>query len=282
MTDEAPSSAEPLIVRKPHLSPSQMNTHSMCQESWRRRYIDKDIIPPGFAMIRGKAVHAGAEYNFRQKIESHSDLPANQIVDRAVAQVDAEIAGGVSLSPEETGRSVSVMKGETVDEVAKLARLHAAVQAPDYQPAAVEEAIRVELPQSSHDLLCVIDLVSDRGAVIDLKTTGKSPSQCDADQSLQLTAYSFAKEAQTGVKPPELALDFLINKGSNLSRKKLVTERDDSDVNVLAARFAATVDSIKSGAFAPAPVGSWNCSARWCGYFSSCRFAQHRGTAQGD
>lgn len=282
MTDQVPSSSEPLVKRKPHLSVTQIDTHNKCPEAWRRRYEDKDIIPPGFALIRGRAVHQGAEFNFRQKTESHVDLPVSQIVDVAVAQVDAETAGGVSLTPDEIGRSVAVVKGETIDEVAKLARLHAIVQAPEYQPVAVEETIRVSLPQSSHDLLCVIDLVDDRGAVIDLKTSGKAVSQSDADASIQMTAYHFAKEAQTGTPPTELAFDVMISKGSTLKRQRITTERDQQDVNALGERFGAVVGSITSGVFAPAAVGCWWCSAKWCGYHSTCRFVGNGQKRQGD
>ena len=42
---------------KPYLSPSQMGMYCRCGEQYRRRYIEKEIIPPGFALIKGGSVH---------------------------------------------------------------------------------------------------------------------------------------------------------------------------------------------------------------------------------
>jgi len=34
----------------------------------------------------------------------------------------------------------------------------------------------------------------------------------------------------------------------------------------------AVVDGVKKGVFHPAPIGSWWCSPRFCGYWFSCPF----------
>ena len=59
---------EPKKIEKPYISPSQLNTFENCGEAYKRRYLDKEIIPPVVAALRGTGVHRGAEMNFVQKI----------------------------------------------------------------------------------------------------------------------------------------------------------------------------------------------------------------------
>lgn len=268
--------------RKPHLSVTQMETVAKCGEIWRRSYEEKEKIPPGFAAVKGRAVHSAAEVNWKQKIQSHTDMPVKDIVDLSASLVTNEIHAGISLMPSETGIPLSVLKGRATDDVVKMARLHAMVQAPLYQPTKVEESIRVNLPNCTHDLLTVLDMADDKHRVVDLKTTGKAMKQDDADDSIQLTAYHLAYEAQTGVKPTDLLLEVMVNGATTVKRQRLSTTRDMTDINVLGARFNATLTTIKSGVFAPAPIGSWYCSPKYCGYWTTCPFVNHSKRRQGD
>ena len=101
--------------RKPHLSPSSLEMYAKCGEQFRRRYIEGDKIPPGVSMLRGTGVHAGVEANMRQKIDTYRDLPVSDVVDAAVAKFDLELAGGYSLSPDETSRGATIVIGESRD-----------------------------------------------------------------------------------------------------------------------------------------------------------------------
>jgi hypothetical protein len=173
--------------KKPHLSSTQYDMLTRCGVQYERRYLRGEIVPPGIAMLVGSGVHVGAETNFRQKIESREDLPATDIIDAAVQGFKLRSADGFMLTDEEAARSPSVVIGEATDLVAKLAEVHARAQAPEYQPVAVEEYVRLPLAEASHDLVGVIDLVSDRREVIDFKTASRKPSPGDADTSTQLT-----------------------------------------------------------------------------------------------
>lgn len=255
--------------------------YAKCGEQYRRRYVEGEKIPPGIAMLRGTGVHGGFELNMRQKIESYVDLPSSDIVDAAVSKFDTELAGGYALNDAEQSRGASIVIGETRDTVATLAGLAAKEICPDYQPKIVEQAVRIELPHLSHDVLGVIDLADDKGRVIDLKTAEKSKSQADADSSTQLTTYSVMHKILTQNPPSELRLEVLVNTKTP-KRQTLVTTRDDRDISALAARLEAVTDGIGKGVFAPAPNGAWWCSGRWCGYHASCPFVNPGRSAQGD
>lgn len=267
---------------KPHLSVTQLELFAKCPEAYRRRYVEKESRPPGIALIRGSSVHTAAEHNMRQKMTSRQDMRPADVVEVAdVAFRQRLNEGGVALNLEERIRGLNVITLETRDTIARLARLHAITQSPDYQPVEVEDPILVTLPNSTRDLKCVIDVVDERGRVIDFKTAGKSPSRSDADTSIQLTAYHLARQAKTGVAPTGLRLDVTVDGAESQRRVVLETTRTMDHVAALGARFMATTKAIEAGSFPPAAVGCWWCSKRFCGYFDTCSFVRGQ-TGQND
>lgn len=253
---------------RPHLSASQLDMFARCPEQWRRRYVEREIIPPRLAMLKGGAVHAGAEANMRQKIETRTDLPKAEIIDAAVDSYDMKIkADGYLLKDGETKKDVD----GTRDLVAAMAEAHAEKQAPDYQPKEVEKKFRIELPALSHDVVGVIDLVTENGDVVDFKTTGKLMNKADAAESVQLSLYAAAQE---GADEVAVRLDVLVEPSTRLPVRRQVIEatRNKSDLPIVARRVAVVSRTIDAGLFPPAAVGSWWCSESWCGYWNSCPY----------
>lgn len=262
-------------MSKPHLSNSQLELLSMCGEAYRRAYIEREFVPPGIAMLRGTAVHGGAEENFLQKIESHRDLPVSQIVDAAVSAFDEEVNEGVTFDSEEASRGPAVVIGEARDDVADMAEVHAKKQAPDYQPIGIEELVKIELP-GPRDLWGVIDLRDDQGRVTDLKTAQRAKKASDADESLQLTIYAAAHEALTGAPPTAVRLDTIVQTKTETKRQVLESTRGPDDLRALAARINAANAAIDAGVFLPASPSHWKCSAKWCSYHATCAYFVRR------
>lgn len=257
---------------KPHISATQLDMACRCPAQYERRYIDGDVLPPGIAILSGKGFHKGAETNMRQKIASRVDLPASEIVDAAVAAFETEAAGGYVLSEDEDSRGAGVVVGEAKDRLANMARVHAEQQAPDYQPVLVEKSVRIALPNAPRDLLGIIDLADEQDRVTDFKTGSRKKNQDDADGSVQLSIYDAAFRAEMGRAPSEVRLDTIVGQKTKTDRQVLVSHRDDNDFSALANRINVVTSMIQAGIFAPASPGSWWCSPRWCGYWSTCKF----------
>ncbi|MHC4181058.1 MAG: RecB family exonuclease [Planctomycetota bacterium] len=260
---------------KPHISPTQVTMFARCQEQYRRRYVCQETIPPGVALIVGGAFHVGAETNFRQKLDSHADLPASQIVEAAVAAFDEKAAGEVALTEDEASRGVRIILGEAKDQLAGLAGCHAKDQAPDYQPTAVECKTRIVFPNATHDLLGVTDLRDDQGRVTDFKTAGRKPPQSDADTSVQLTTYAAAYRIDKGEDPAEVRLD-AVTKTKTPKRHIISSRRSEADYRALLSQvnaMLATIDVFSTAGIDPWPAamaGSWWCSRKFCGYWHTC------------
>lgn len=259
---------------KPHLSPTQLDLYCKCPEAYRRRYIEREVIPPGIAILQGQSVHRAAEINFRQKLSTRVDLPILEIVEAAAASFDEQKAGEVSLSRDEMARGASVVLGEAKDEAVKCAEVLARDIAPEYQPVLVEEKVRIVLDNSPRDLLCILDMADERGIVSDYKVSGKRKSQADADSSVALTTYAAAHRIATGKLPSELRLEVIV-KNKTPVRQVVSTTRAKADFVALAARVNAVQSSIDAGSFPPATPGAWWCGPRWCGYWSTCPYVNN-------
>lgn len=272
-------------TKKPHLSHTQLEMYWRCPEQYRRRYIEKEILPPGIALMEGRAIHSGAEHNFRQKIASYKDVPVDEIVEATMSAFEKEIAGGYILDADEAARGPSVVIGEAKDMTRQLANLHATQQAPAYQPVAIERETLIVFGRATHDLLTVTDLIDDQNRVTDIKTAKKAMNQGAVESSTQLTIYSAARYAETRTLPTEVRFDNLI-KNKVVKRQVLTSHRTMADLQVLANRINVTLAAINSGMFPPCPAGSWGCNPKWCGYFmAGCPYVNsERRTAaeQGD
>lgn len=269
---------------KPYLSPTQLDMLCRCPEQYRRRYCEHEKLPPAVALLRGISFHHAAADNFRQKFETCVDLRPADIVDIAVDKFDREVehAGEIRLDGDDAGKAVADVVGRERDTLVDYCNVFATDQAPDYMPQYVEVFARVEIENSTHDLAGKIDLADTDDRVVDFKTGARAKSQADADSSVQLTIYSALFYAHSGRLASSLRLDAAVVTKTKAYRSAVDTERTPADIDALAERFDAAVDAIAAGVFLPAVPGTWWCSKRFCGYYSTCRFVNGGRTSQGD
>lgn len=261
--------------QKPYISPSQIFTYSKCGEIYRRRYIEKEVIPPGIAQTKGISVHKGAEFNFNPKIQSKKDKPVGDVVDFSVATFEGQIENeGLSLNQEEESRGKKMVIGEAKDKTAKMASILMTHVSPRYQPVTVEEMVTVPLETSSHNLRGVIDLEVEGGAIVDLKTSAKSWSQERVDKSIQLPFYGMMKRALTGTDPKEVIVENIID-GSKMANKTFTRQIGMDDYIPIIHRLNRILEGINKGVFPPAKDDAWWCHPQWCGYYHTCRFVKN-------
>lgn len=266
MTAETPA--------KPYLSASQIELYCKCPHAYSL-YLEakekKEKQRSNLAQIRGSATHAAAAENFKQKVSTHQDIPQSDFVDFAIADFDGRLSSGFILTKEEESIGTGKVVGRARDDIADLARFHIRNQAPEYDPAFVEETIRVEMP-GSHDLLGIMDLATTDLRVVDFKTSKMNKSQHEADQSPQLTIYAVCHHAKTGQPPTEVALDVTVNTAKGVNRQYLKSSRGPADFAALAHRIDTIARAIAAGIFPPATVGAWWCSPKMCPHWRNCPF----------
>lgn len=259
-------------MTKPHLSASSIDTYLSCGVRWEFAYVKNIKAPPGIALIRGTAGHHAAAHNFRQKIETHEDLPAKELVEVAAAKFEEATKEEITLSLEEQSIGRANVLGDAKDDLVDVVTTWRQKSAPNYQPVpeGVEAGFRIELP-APRDFVGYIDLIHT-GGIVDFKFRGRRGKKGEARQSLQLVGYAAAYKGLTGEYPAEVAIDTIAASTTSVSRSVDVATVEDRDVEQLAATINAVQKGIDAGVFLPAQPGSWQCSSKFCGYARMCPF----------
>jgi hypothetical protein len=255
-----------------NLSFTQISMFMKCGEQYRRRYVQGDRVPPGVSLIKGSAVDKSVDHNLNNKIETGQLLEPEDVATIAAETVETGFVAGVLLDDEEAKIGIRKVKGLTIDSAVLLSKLHHAKFAPVISPLRVQADWELELQGYPFGLVGKIDVIETDGTVRDTKTTAKSPSEDTAEISDQLTMYAFAMEESFERDPGRLyCLDYLVD----LKVPKTVSlkaRRTQAQINAFLLKVEAVSSAIEKGVFIPTDSSNWWCSAKWCGYFKSCKY----------
>jgi hypothetical protein len=249
-------------------SPSQFDTYRKCPKRYEYRHIYKIISPPGVAMIKGTAVHKGAEVTHRKMIETGQPL----------ALVEAIQA--VSDSFDEKRPDIENWEDKNPDHVKDSAlnafRVYYNEAVPIINPVKAEHTFAVKI--GTVPVRGVIDLVDrvKEDAVIDgvipttevvsdLKTASARWPEQRVRQSAQLTFYAFVE------KTFRVRYDFILDQKSGIKYDQNKSMRTQHDFKLLIEDLEAVVDGIKRGYFPRSDGTNWWCTPKFCGYYERCR-----------
>jgi RecB family exonuclease len=246
-----------------HLSHSQISMLLRCPRQYCYRYIEGIRVPPGAALLLGTSYHAALEHNFKQKVQTGEDLGVDVILDAY------ESAWTKKLANEEIdwqGESPS----ETKDMGARLVDVYMQNAAPFVMPVEVERKFSVHLPGlDGYTLDGIIDLIDDKGVIIDHKTASKSKTQTDADNDLQPYAYAAAQMEDPAID--EVPFQYQVAVKKKKPDVQLVdTVRNRQQVGWYLQLCSDVVRQIKAAIFPCNPCG-WHCDPKWCGYYEMCK-----------
>jgi CRISPR/Cas system-associated exonuclease Cas4 (RecB family) len=119
----------------------------------------------------------------------------------------------------------------------------------------------------SHDLVGKIDAVSQGGAIIEVKTASKKPSQLECDMNMQLTAYSLSYRYLFGMPEEKIVLVSLI-KTKEAQMEIIKTTRNEKRYIKLLHLMDLVLKCIIACMFYPNPLNVWGC--RGCPYVGDC------------
>lgn len=248
---------------RPHISPSWLRDMEQCGQYWLYKRVERRPYPASPAMHRGTGAHAAIQADLAAKRDTGDLLPLEAVREAAAAGVEAAWNRQMTLVTERDGATPAEARGRATDTAIAAATAYHEAIAPTVQPAALEERVRVELLGYPVDLLGIIDVREQSGAIRDTKTTGKRPDADAAERSLQLTAYALARRALTGAYPPSVHLDHLVVGKKQVEPVTQSAARGDADARSFLLRVERALQAVEREVFLPAPEGAWNCSQRW-------------------
>jgi RecB family exonuclease len=261
------SSSDVIEVRQ-----SSLGKFDLCGERYRRAEVagEKDLA--GSAALRGSGLHWAAQRNHEQKLQTEKDLPKKELADLAAFGVEKKRADeGFRLTPDEETIGSTVVLARTVDAAVRMSDVYAERSAPQIKPHLIEKTISVLLPGGVR-LKGTLDLSTIDKRIKDFKTTTRSKSQFDADHSFQFTMYGELYRALTGDQPTGFDMEQFVDLKRGVEYRPLATTRGEADRKVLINRVNMLVGARKAGVYHPAPVGSWQCSPKWCSFWDSCPY----------
>jgi len=249
-----------------HISISQIRMFRRCPQQYKFRYIDGLKIPPAGAVTLGKSIHKGIEYNFSQKIKSHQDLPLDDVFD-AYSTAFESLRYDTDWKDEKPG--------EVKDDGYSLLKVHHTQKAPQVQPVAVEKKIEIPFENVDYTFLGYLDVIDEKGKILDTKTASRTPPEDQIKRDEQLTAYALLYRVEYGKEEAGIELDFLVR----TKRPKLVVLegwRTQADIDLFLEEVGKIYQAIKTGIFYRTDPANWWCSPQWCGYWDKCQARKNK------
>lgn len=253
------------------LSPSQFGMYKKCPRQYYYSYVLGRIRPPGIAMVRGTAIHKGAEVVHKHTIETGLRLSMEAAV-QAVSDSFDEGAATVEKDPE-------VVVGDVKDRALANFRVYYTNAVPLIRPIAAEKTFAVKI--GTVPIRGVIDLIDSIPGemtldtdpdnvpqvevVSDLKTTTKTWSAQMVDFSTQLTIYSIVENVA------RVRVDLVVDQKTGAKYVPVRSTRNAMEKRVITEDLEEMVSLVKQGIFPRCLPDSYVCTPKYCGYYAECR-----------
>lgn len=259
-------------IPKGALSPSQFSMYKKCPRQYEYAYVKGLRRPPGIAMVKGTAIHKGAEVVHKHTIQTGLRMP----LEAAVQEVSDEFDDGA----ENIEKSPDMNLGEIKDRTLSNFRIYYVQAVPLIRPVAAEETFAVKI--GTVPVRGVIDLI-DRvpgdivlgeddpnnpplvEVVSDLKTTSKRWSEQMVDYSPQMTIYAIVKHTQ------RIRVDLLVDQKTGAKYVPIRSVRSNREKQIIVEDIEEMVSLVKKGIFPRCLPDSYVCTPRFCGYYAECR-----------
>lgn len=251
------------------MSPSQFDTYRKCPRLYEYRYVKKIISPPGVAMIKGTAVHRGAEVTHKNTIATGNLMSL------------AEATQAVSDSFDEKKEGIEDWEEENPDHIKDKAlsafRVYYAEAVPKIHPVKAEHTFAAKIGTVPfRGVIDLVDSVQEEAftkegerpmveVVSDLKVTGMRWPEQKIRQSSQLTFYAYVE------KTFRVRYDFILEQKSGIKYDGIRSVRTTHDFKLLIEDVEETSSLIKKGVFPRCDGTGWNCTPKFCGYYERCK-----------
>lgn len=258
-----------------HLSPSRMKTFMDCRAKYYFRYIEGRKIPPASALTLGSSYDDALTTNYKQKIESRTDMPVSDVVDAFVTSFNIRKPDTEWTDDE---------KPEQVKDVGvKIVEFYQKTKAPEVQPIHTQVRYNIKFPGVDWELVVIPDLKEEDGTIVDNKTSKRSPSKnastgeymLDQDHYFQMLCYSIADKSENGPDAGNrIRVDYAIK--SKIAKLVSVTmpapgASDYEYFENMTSMVYNDIKALEKGVIAPIPNRKSNlCSRKYCGFWSIC------------
>ena len=253
-----------------HISATQMQLFERCNAAWMFYKVWGIRGKPRAAATRGRVVHEAIAKNYRQKVQSETDLPEDEVLDFYVDTFREQSHDTWWQKGEDRFKPVD-------DGIRVLQRYHQDI-APVTRPVDVEQNFKMNLSWKEGDedksvlFKGILDLMAQDG-LHEVKTTGQTPREPKPAHIRQLTAYWTGKESMEGKPPINGRFCYLVT----LKQAKIVSFPfipSASQKQFFLRQVPRVVQAIEAGNYYP-NRGNYLCKKDWCFYWDLCHKEFH-------
>lgn len=249
------------------ISVTRIRTYLLCPEQYRYRYVHK--AEPEFvsaAMLFGDCLHqALAEFH-----RSKNTLEWGQVYDRFIEAwtANAEHAERIGCDVRFKSQEESDLMTKAQSLLSQYCDQFATLKADDVELPFEQPLLDPLTGAGDSDIRLVgkIDLVAEN-SIYEFKTSARSFSQTEADESIQMTAYSAAYEYLYGEKPEHLYIVALV-KTKEPKIQMIETTRTDIDTQRFMDMAVGVAQAIESTLFYRNLEYQYGCPN--CEHFGKC------------
>ena len=244
------------------ISYSQINMYMRCPRQYYHRYVLGKKEVPGVALLEGSAHHTSMQKNNLNKMAKGSELKPKVLTEIFVEDFRTRVkkeGGTKALDWREESEKGLIERAKVwhVDYIRDVA--------PKIHPVGVEEKFEKELDLDGKRITLsgILDLEVPR-LIYDYKTAAKARTQAETDADLQLTLYALVK------KVPRVGFIQFLKKATP-EVGVLQSYRTANQKLYALEVVREVVQAIEAEIYPMCNPTQWNCSKRFCGFWSMCR-----------
>ena len=250
-----------------HRSHSQLSTYLSCPKKYDYNYnIKPDIMNTSSALSLGSALHKAQEFNYKQKIKSHIDLPLKEINTFMLEFLIDEFKNN-----QENPNFFKVLYGkrETPESImTKATNLLTAL----YNQVIIEtQPLFVELPITlkilGQEIQMYIDLIDSNYCIRDLKTSASKYGEDALRFNAQLVLYALGYRVKFGKKEKGVGLDVVVKTKEPSIQKLRGGTIEDNQINKFFIKLDAVNTAIENKLY---PTVDDKMTCDWCAFKDLC------------
>jgi hypothetical protein len=250
---------ETIALPTKSLSVTQVLMYLKCPAQYEKRYVEGKKEPPGIALVEGSSGHDALEWQNTYQIAHGEPAPLKKVLERYGDALTDRAKAVPSVEWRKAGESRDVVYHRGV----ALLKKYMGETVKRFTPVAAEQGF--EITVRGVPFIGFIDLVEDEALwdykVCSASTYSKMKRGIEGD--LQLSAYAYATgKKRVGLVPMVKDRGEVHVEGSTRTKANL---QGFEEVVVRVAK------AISAGAFPLCLPEHWWCSARFCGFWKSCR-----------
>lgn len=244
-----------------HLSYSSISMYLDCPEAWRRKYIAKEPTRTTSALAFGSAFHGTVERMIQNTKQDWQNIWREEFGKAFTENITLEPGETPEQHYNEGIRILSNKEVQTAINTIKPCR--------DSAGAMIERKVELHVPGVPVPVIGFIDVILEDGTPADFKTSAKSWTQDQANNSLQ-TLFYIAALNQAGMEVNWRFKHFVFVKTKTPQVQILEHGHKPGELFFLFEMIKRVWEGISKEYFPLNPT-TWRCGPKYCDFYSACR-----------